>query len=110
MTKSERERRAKEIIAESGADSPERVQVGSESINLGVTFRQQAEWFMHHVQTRNRKPVKPATVKSWENCVQEVAKSKPGQIPLTDVNNRLCGMLGVNGRCQTVGKDNSQLR
>jgi len=41
MTKSERARRAKEIIAESGADSPKlfsRVQ----AVNLGLTFRQQA--------------------------------------------------------------------
>ena len=66
MTKSERARRAKEIIAESGADSPERfnqVRV----VNLGVTFRQQAKWWLHHMQKRKRKPVKPATARGWES-------------------------------------------
>jgi integrase len=87
MTKSERARRAREIIAESGADSPElfnRVQV----VNLGVTFRQQAEWWLRYMQKRKRKPVKPATMKGWENCLKKWLNPNLGAMPVADINNR----------------------
>jgi hypothetical protein len=86
MTKCERERRAKEIIAESGADSVghfNRVQAA----NLGLTFRQQSERWLEQVRTRNRKPVKPATAFSWANCVKKWLNPNLGDLPLTDVNN-----------------------
>src|SRR5437899_9950374 len=70
MTKPERERRAKQIITESGADTEshlEKVEVA----NLGITFRQQAKEWLNHVRTRKRKPIKTATVKAWENCVDK---------------------------------------
>jgi integrase len=86
MTKPERERRAKEIITESGADTEAHFKSVA-ATNLGVSFRQQAEWFMHHVQTRNRKPVKPATVKSWDNCIKVWLKPHLGQMPISAVNN-----------------------
>ena len=57
MTKPERERRAKEIIAESGADIEQHFRK-VEAINLGVTFRQQATWFLEHVKKRKRGPIK----------------------------------------------------
>jgi len=87
MTKPERARRAKEIIAESGADSPElfnRVQV----VNLGVTFQQQAEWWLRYMQKRKRKPIKPATMKGWENQLKKWLNPNLGDIPVTDINNR----------------------
>jgi site-specific recombinase XerD len=84
MTKPERERRA--IIAESGADTEEHFN-SVEAVNLGVTFQQQAELFMTHVQTRKRKPVKPATAKSWENCIKVWLKPHLGQVPISAVNN-----------------------
>lgn len=87
MTKSERARRAKEIIAESGADTPElfnRVYAA----NLGVTFRQQAEWWLHRMQKRKRKPVKPATVSGWENQLKKRLNPNLGDIPVADINNR----------------------
>ena len=87
MTKSERARRAKEIIAESGADSPERFhQV--RAINLGVTFRQQAKWWLHHMQKRKRKPIKPATAKGWESQLKKWLNPNLGDIPVADINNR----------------------
>jgi hypothetical protein len=61
MTKPERVRRAREIIAESGADSPKlfnRVQL----VSLGVIFQQQADWWLRYMQQRKRKPVKSATL------------------------------------------------
>jgi len=87
MTKPERARRAREIIAESGADSPElfnRVQ----AVNLGVTFQQQTEWWLRYMQKRKRKPVKPATMKGWENHLEKWLKPNLGDIPVADINNR----------------------
>ena len=86
MTKPERERRAKQIIAESGADTEEHFKLVA-AVNLGVTFKQQAEWFMAHVQTRKRRPIKPATVKSWDNCIKKWPNPHIGATPLSGVNN-----------------------
>jgi integrase len=82
----ERRRRAKEIIAESGADTAEHFRA-VEAVNLGVTFKQQADWFMDHVQTRKRKPIKPATQKTWENCIKKWLNPNLGQVALSSVNN-----------------------
>jgi integrase len=86
MTKPERERRAKEIIAESGADS-EGLFKEVTAANLGVTFRQQAEWFLNRVKFRKRKPIKPATAKSWDNCLQKWLCPNLGDMSLASVNN-----------------------
>lgn len=88
LTKPERERRAKQIIAESGADTEEHFN-SVVAVNFGVTFKQQAELFMDHVQTRKRKPVKPATAKSWLNCVKKWLNPNLGAVPLSVVNNPL---------------------
>jgi integrase len=88
MTKPERERRAKQIIAESGADTEEHFKLVA-AVSLGVTFKQQAEWFMAHVQARKRKPIKPATAKSWENCIKKWLNPHLGAVPLSAVNNPL---------------------
>lgn len=86
MTKPERERRAKQIIAESGADTEEHFKLVA-AVNLGVTFKQQAQWFMAHVQARKRRPIKPATAKSWQNCVTKWLNPHLGAVPLSAVNN-----------------------
>jgi integrase len=86
MTKPARERRAKEIIAESGADTEKHFR-SVEAVNLSVTFEQQAKSFMDHVQTRKRKPIKPATAKSWDNCVKKWLNPHLGAMPLSAVNN-----------------------
>jgi hypothetical protein len=85
MTKPERARRAKEIITESGADAEQHLNK-VEAVNLGVTFRQQAAWFLNHVKTRKRKPVKPATASSWTS---HLAWINPvlGDMPLASVDN-----------------------
>lgn len=86
MTKPERERRAREIINESGADTEEHFRQ-VRAVNLGTTFRQQAEWWIKHVQDRKRKSVKPHTVTSWKS---HLAWINPvlGDVPLSAVNNR----------------------
>jgi integrase len=86
MTKPERERRAKEIIAESGADTEEHFK-SVQAVNLGVTFQQQSEWFMQNVEKRKRRPIKPATALSWTNCVRKWLNPVLGAVPLSAVNN-----------------------
>ncbi len=86
MTMSERERRAREIITESGADTEEHFEK-VEAVNLGATFRQQAIRWLNHVQTRQRKPIKPATAKSWENCLDKWVNPFMGDMPLSSVGN-----------------------
>jgi integrase len=85
MTKPERERRARKIIAESGADSEEHFRK-VEAINLGVTFRHQAAWFLDHAKNRKRKPIKPATATSWTSHLAWINK-KLGDMPLSSVSN-----------------------
>jgi len=85
MTKPERERRAKQVIAESGADTEEHLKA-VQAVNLGVTFRKQAEWFLNHVKTRKRKPIKPATATSWASHLTWI-KSVLGEMSLASVNN-----------------------
>lgn len=87
LNQSERRRRAREIIAESGADKPElfnRVH----GVNLGITFQQQAESWLHSMRTRKRKPIKPATMKGWENHLKKWLIPNLGAMPLADINNR----------------------
>src|SRR5882724_2685294 len=86
LTKSERERKAKEIIAESGADTPECL-AHAEGISCGVTFRQQAAWWINHVQQRKRKPIAPATVESWRGCLDTWILPNLGDVPLSSVGN-----------------------
>jgi len=86
MTRPERERRAREIISESGADTQAHFEK-IESANLGITFKQQAKEWLNHVQTRKRKPIKPATAKSWENCLDKWVNPFMGDMPLSSVGN-----------------------
>ena len=85
MKANERKRRAKEIIAESGADSVELFRK-VQAINLGVTFRQQATWFLEHVKKRKRKPIKPATATSWKSYLTWI-NPLLGEMALASVNN-----------------------
>ena len=86
MTKPERDRRAREIITESGADTESHFEK-IEAANLGIRFRQEAKQWLHHVQTRKRKPIKPATLKSWENCLDKWVNPFMGDMPLSSVGN-----------------------
>lgn len=86
LTKAERERKAKEIIADSGADTPECL-AHAEGISNGVTFREQAAWWINHVQQRKRKPIAPATVESWQGCLDVWILPNLGDVPLSSVGN-----------------------
>ena len=85
MTKSERERKAREVIVASGADTEQHFRK-VEAVNLGTTFRQQAERWLQHVQTRKRKPIKPNTASSWASHLAWL-NPRIGDIALESVNN-----------------------
>ena len=86
LNKLARERRAKEIIAASGADTPECL-AKAEGITHGATFREQAAWWIKHVQHRNRKPIAPATLESWEGCLDVWILPNLGDLLLVSVGN-----------------------
>jgi len=86
LTKPERVRKAKEIVAASGADTPEHL-AKVEGVSLGVTFREQAAWWIEHVQQRKRKPVAPATVEWWQGALDTWILPNLGDVPLSAVGN-----------------------
>jgi len=83
LTKAERKRRALEIVAKSGVNSQERFIEAT----FGITFREQAKWFICQALTRKRKPIKPATVSTWQNCLDKWLNPHLGDMPLANVNN-----------------------
>lgn len=86
LTKPERERKAKEIIAASGADTPEHL-AKAQGVSLGVTVREQAAWWIEHVQQRKRKPIAPATVEWWQGALDAWILPALGDVPLSSVGN-----------------------
>jgi integrase len=91
LTKSERQRLAREIIHESGADSVElfnRVQ----AFNLGVTFRQQSEQWLKQLENRKRRPVKERTISNWRSHLKYL-NARIGDLPLQQVDNKALRQL-----------------
>lgn len=86
LTKPERQRRAKEIIARSGADTEAHF-TAALSVNLGGTFRSQAKKFIEDAKGRKRKPVKPATASTWEYALDKWLLPHLGDFPLAKVDN-----------------------
>jgi integrase len=86
LSKLERLRKRREIITASGADSKEHFEQ-VEAFNHGKTFRQQAEWWLNHVQTRKRKPIKPATAAGFESYLNKWLRPNLGDLPVSSVNN-----------------------
>ena len=86
LSKSERERRARDIIVKSGADSEEhfnRVVKGSTC----PTFKEQASNWLEHMKTRKRKPVAVSTILTWDGCLTNWLNPNIGEAPLSQVNN-----------------------
>ena len=92
LSKTERERRAREIVAESGADTVERFNKVVRQAQ-GVTFREQANWWLDHIQRRKRKPIASATLELWKGCLEKWINPNIGDLPLSDVNNSALKVL-----------------
>jgi integrase len=79
-------RRAREIIAESGADTEEyfsKVVVGRKV----VTFRERAEWWLDWLQTRNNDPIPETSVPSIRSALDKWLIPNLGDLPLSEVGN-----------------------
>jgi integrase len=83
LSKGERRRRANEIVETSGVNDEQQFI----EANNGVTFREQAKWFLNHSMNRYRNPVKPATTSTWQNTVDKWLNPNLGDFPLATVNN-----------------------
>jgi integrase len=92
LSKSERERRAREIIAASGADT---VDYFNKVVKKGdgVTFREQAKWWLNHVHGRKRKPIATSTLEAWQGCLTKWLYPNIGDLPLSEVNNAVLKSL-----------------
>jgi integrase len=97
LSKGERRRRANEIVGQSGVNDAQQFI----EIHTGMTFRDQAKWFLNHSMTRKRNPVKPATSTTWQNCVEKWLNPNLGDLPLTTVNNQTVKVLVA--KMQTAG-------
>jgi integrase len=86
LTKPERLRKRKEIIAASGADSEEHFNK-IEAINQGTTFRKQAEWWLNQMQARKRRPVRPTTLAGFASYLKNWLDPNLGDMALSSVNN-----------------------
>ena len=85
LNKFEQKRRLKEIIAEFGANSEATLRE-AEAVNLGTTFKEQAERWFREVQMRKRKPIKPRTADAWATYLSYI-NPVIGGVPLSEVNN-----------------------
>ena len=86
LSESERKRKAKEIIAASGTDTVEHFEKIVAS-NLGTMFREQAEWWLNHMQTRKRRPLASSTFETWRCCLDKWLLPALGALPLCAVDN-----------------------
>jgi integrase len=83
LTKAERRTKALEILRSSGVnDSQQFIEV-----TFGITFREQAKLFMEQKAKSKRKPLKPATFCTWQNCLDKWLNPNLGDIPLANINN-----------------------
>ncbi len=92
LTKPERLRKRKDIIATSGADAEEHFNK-VEAINHGITFRKQAEYWLNQVQARKRRPVRPSTLAGFASYLKNWLNPNLGDMPLSSVNNLVVKQL-----------------
>ena len=97
LSKSARERRASEIITASGADT---VEYFSQVVKQqhGVTFRQQAKWWLNHLSERRRKPIAASTLETWEACIDNWLNPNIGDLPLSEINNAVLKTVVAEAR------------
>jgi exodeoxyribonuclease-3 len=86
LSSSERKRRAREIIDESGADTLDHFDrvVRQGSVR---TFRDQADHWLDLRQKRKWRPIAPSTIEDWERILKNWLNPHLGESPLSEVNN-----------------------
>jgi Phage integrase, N-terminal SAM-like domain len=83
---SEIQRKAKEIIQTSGADTVEHLEK-CDAVTHGESFKRRAEVWLEHAQTRSRKPIKPATAAGYNSYITKWLNPYLGDKPLASVDN-----------------------
>ena len=86
LSKSERKRKAREIIQASGADSPEYFKEVVRQ-DTGITFREQSEIWLKHLQNRRRKPIRQSYAVSIQGALDKWILPAIGNLPLASVDN-----------------------
>jgi integrase len=94
LTASARERKAKEIIAASGADKEDTLKEVVASL-LGTTFDQQSETWLKIMKKRK---AAPSTLYNWKNCLDT-------RILPTNINGTLFGDLPLAAIKKTVAQE-----
>ena len=83
MNRSERERKAKEIIAESQVDTTQYFnRVVTQQ--FGVTFKEQSKIWLQQSQTRKRKPIRATTVPTIKAALDKWILPELGDLPLSE--------------------------
>ena len=80
LSKSERKRKAREIIQASGADSAEYFKEVVKQQHTGVTFREQSKAWLQQSLTRKRKPIRTTSAED----IQKALDSEIGDLPLSE--------------------------
>jgi integrase len=83
MNRSERERRAKEIIAESEVDTAQYFNRVVKQ-QFGVTFKEQSKLWLHQSQVRRRKPIRATTVPTIQGALEKWILPEIGDLPLSE--------------------------
>jgi integrase len=86
LSKSERKRKAREIIQVSGADSPEYFKQVVKQ-DSGVTFREQSETWLEQLQKRKRKPIRQSYAATIRGALDKWILPEIGNLPLVNVDN-----------------------
>ena len=87
LSRSERKRRAKEIIQASGADSAEYFAAVVKPNPTGVTFREQSEIWLEQGQNRKRNPIGKNYVGTIQGALDKWILPVIGGVPLGSVDN-----------------------
>jgi integrase len=94
LSVTERQRKAKEIIAASGVDTVEYFEKVVRS-NHGITFREQAAVWLTQMTSRKRQPVAPSTLDNWERCLRNWLNPNIGDMPIGSIGNLALKNLGA---------------
>ena len=85
-TKSVARQRLREFLEREGVNSKEAFH---QNTAPAVTFRQQSDWWVVSLQTRKRRPVKPATISGWRDALNAWLLPNLGEKLLADVSNKV---------------------
>ena len=83
LSKSERKRKAREIIQASGADSAEYFKEVVKQ-DTGVTFREQSKAWLQQSLTRKRKPIRATSAEDMHRALDKWILPEIGDLPLSE--------------------------